>query len=197
VEIFVGISGGSGAPYARRLVQALTAGGHTVGVCFSGAGAQVTGQELYEDLRMPREEVIERFIADTGITAENVWSERDYASPYASGSAKWDAVVICPCSMATVSAIATGAGANLIHRAASVALKEQRQLILVPRETPLSLIHLDNLTRVARAGASIVPAMPAFYTLPKSLNDMVDFMVGKLLNLLGVEQQMLAEWRGQ
>ena len=197
MDIFVGVSGGSGAPYARRLVQALIADGHTVGVCFSGAGSQVTGQELYDDLRLPRDAVIERFIDDTGIAATNVWSERDYASPYASGSARWDAAVICPCSMATVSAIASGAEANLIHRAANVALKEQRRLIIVPRETPLSLIHLENLTRVARAGALVVPAMPAFYTRPSTIDDMVDFMVGKLLNLLGVQQQLLAEWRGQ
>jgi 4-hydroxy-3-polyprenylbenzoate decarboxylase len=197
MDIFVGISGGSGAPYARRLVQVLAGSGHTVGVSFSGAGSQVAGQELYEDLRMPREEVIERFIEDTGIAAENVWSERDYASPYASGSAMWDAAVICPCSMATVSAIAGGAEANLIHRAANVALKEQRKLIIVPRETPLSLIQLEKLKRVARAGAHVVTPIPAFYTLPKSIDDMVDFMAGKLLNLLGVRQELLAEWRGQ
>lgn len=195
MEVFVGITGASGAPYARRLVRALVASGHDVGVCFSGAGAQVAGQELYGDLRMPRDEAIARFVAETGLREGSVWGERDWGAPYASGSALWDAAVICPCSMATVAAIAGGAEANLVHRAANVALKERRTLILVPRETPLSVIQIDNISRVAHAGAHVVPAMPAFYTMPTSIDDMVDFVVGKVLNLLGVPQDLLAQWR--
>lgn len=197
MEFFVGITGASGAPYARRLVQALLADGHVVGVSFSGSGAQVVGHELYDDLRMDRDEAIGRFVTDTGLDPSQVWAPGDYSSPYASGSARWDAAVICPCSMDTLATIASGAGSNLLHRAAGVALKEQRKLVLVPRETPLNMIHLENLQRVARAGATVVPAMPAFYTKPTSLDDMIDFVVGKILNVLGVEQRLLAEWRGQ
>ena len=194
MDVFVGITGASGAPYARRLVQALLAGGHTVGASFSGAATQVSGQELYGDLRMERGEVIDRWLADTGLPADRLWDPFDYGSPYASGSARWDAAVICPCSMDTLATIASGAGSNLLHRAATVALKEDRRLILVPRETPLSTIHLENLLKVRRAGAHLLPAMPAFYQLPESIDDMIDFVVGKVLNLLGMEQSLLGEW---
>ena len=132
MDVFVGITGASGAPYARRLVSALVRSGHTVGVSFSGSGAQVAGQELYGDLRMERREAIDRFCADTGLDRSCVWEPGDYSSPYASGSARWDAAVICPCSMDTLAAIASGAGSSLLHRAAGVALKEDRKLILVP-----------------------------------------------------------------
>lgn len=146
---------------------------------------------------MERDEAIRRFVDDTGADPANVWAERDYSSPYASGSARWDAAVIIPCSMATLASIASGIEANLIHRAAGVALKEKRTLVMVPRETPLSLIQIGNIEAVARAGAHVVPAMPAFYTLPQTIDDMIDFVVGKVLNAIGVEQQLLAEWRGQ
>jgi 4-hydroxy-3-polyprenylbenzoate decarboxylase len=194
MDVFVGITGASGAPYARRLVQALLAGGHEVGACFSSAATQVSGQELYGDLRMDRDEVVERWLADTGLPADRLWSAHDFGSPYASGSARWDAAVIVPCSMDTLATIASGAGSNLLHRAASVALKEDRRLVLVPRETPLSTIHLENLLRVRRAGAHVLPAMPAFYQLPETIEDMVDFVVAKVLNLLGVDQALLGEW---
>src|SRR4051812_12744528 len=145
MDVFVGITGASGAPYARRLVQALLAGGHTVGACFSSASLQVSGQELYGDLRMPHDEVRERWLAETGLAPERLYDAHDFGSPYASGSARWDAAVIVPCSMDTLATVASGAGSNLLHRAASVALKEDRKLVLVPRETPLSTIHLENL----------------------------------------------------
>ncbi|MCW2922151.1 MAG: phenylacrylic acid decarboxylase [Thermoleophilia bacterium] len=194
MDVFVGITGASGAPYARRLVQALLAGGNTVGACFSGAATQVSGQELYGDLRMERGEVIDRWLADTGLPAERLWDPHDFGSPYASGSARWDAAVIVPCSMDTLATIASGAGSNLLHRSASVALKEDRKLILVPRETPLSTIHLENLLRVRRAGAHVLPGMPAFYQMPETIQDMIDFVVAKVLNLLGLEQSLLGEW---
>lgn len=197
MDVFVGITGASGAPYARRLVQVLRAGGHTVGISFSGSGSQVVGQELYGDLRMPREEAIARFVQDTGIDPGNVWEQRDWSSPYASGSALWDAAVICPCSMSTLASIAAGAEANLLHRAANVALKEARRLVLVPRETPLSLIQIQNLERVASAGAHVVPAMPGFYHRPTTIEELVDFVVGKVLNLIGVRQDLLEQWRDQ
>ena len=194
MDVFVGITGASGAPYARRLVQALVRGGHTVGASFSAAAPQVTGQELYGDLRMDRAEVLRRWLADTQLDAARLYDAHDFGSPYASGSARWDAAVIVPCSMDTLATIASGAGSNLVHRAASVALKEDRKLVLVPRETPLSTIHLENLLRVRRAGAHVLPAMPAFYQLPETIEDMIDFVVGKVLNLLGIEQSLLAQW---
>jgi 4-hydroxy-3-polyprenylbenzoate decarboxylase len=194
MNVFVGITGASGAPYARRLVQALLAGGHTVGASFSRAAPQVTGQELYGDLRMDRGEIVERWLADTGLPSTQLWNAHDFGSPYASGSARWDAAVIVPCSMDTLATIASGAGSNLLHRAASVALKEDRRLILVPRETPLSTIHLENLLTVRRAGAHVLPAMPAFYQQPESIDDMIDFVVGKILNLIGIDQALLGEW---
>lgn len=194
MDVFVGITGASGAPYARRLVQALLAGGHDVGACFSSAALQVSGQELYGDLRMDHGSIRSRWLDDTGLAPERLYDPHDFGSPYASGSARWDAAVIAPCSMDTLATIASGAGSNLVHRAASVALKEDRRLILVPRETPLSMIQLENMLRVARAGAHVLPAMPAFYQLPKTIDEMVDFIVGKVLNLLGVDQALLAEW---
>src|SRR6476661_2444211 len=105
MDVFVGITGASGAPYARRLVQALLAGGHTVGACFSGAAPQVTGQELYGDLRMPREQVVERWLADTGLDAAQLFDAHDCGAPYASGSARWDAACIVTCSMDTLATI--------------------------------------------------------------------------------------------
>lgn len=194
MNIFVGITGASGAPYARRLVQVLRAGGHTVGACFSSASVQVSGQELYGDLRMDHDEVRTRWLQETGIAARDLYDPHDFGSPYASGSAQWDAAVIVPCSMDTLATIASGAGSNLLHRAASVALKEDRKLILVPRETPLSTIHLENMLRVRRAGAHLLPAMPAFYQVPESVEDMIDFVVAKILNLVGIDQALLADW---
>lgn len=194
MDVFVGITGASGAPYARRLVQQLLAGGHDVGACFSAAATQVSGQELYGDLRMDRELVLKRWLDETGLPAGRLWDAHDFGSPYASGSARWDAAVIVPCSMDTLATIASGAGSNLLHRAASVALKEDRRLVLVPRETPLSTIHLENLLRVRRAGAHVLPAMPAFYQLPRSIEDMVDFVVAKVLNLIRADQDLLGEW---
>lgn len=175
-------------------MQALVAGGHDVGVCFSRAGTQVAGQELYGDLRMPRDQVIEQWCAETGITGEQIHALDDYASPYASGSALWDAAAIVPCSMDTLATIAAGAGTTLLHRAAGVALKEQRKLILVPRETPLSTIHLENMLRVRNAGAQLLPAMPGFYHRPTTVDELIDFVVGKILNLLGAEQTLLRRW---
>ncbi len=195
MEFFVGISGASGAPYALGVVKGLLAAGHKVGVSFSTSGTKVAGHELYGDLHMDPEEVIDRFCVDAGLPRDDVWGQTDWSSPYASGSARWEAAIVVPCSMSTLATIATGAGDNLIHRAASVALKEQRRLIVVPRETPLSMIHLENMTRLASAGAIIAPAMPAHYTQPQTVEDMNNFMIGKILNLVGVEQSALAEWR--
>lgn len=143
---------------------------------------------------MPREEIIERWCAEAGLDPSQVQGLNDYGSPYASGSARWDAAVIVPCSMDTLASIAMGAGTSLLHRAAGVALKENRKLILVPRETPLSTIHLENMLRVRRAGAHVLPAMPGFYHRPTTIDEIVDFVVGKVLNLLGADNTLLAQW---
>ncbi len=192
MKIFLGVTGASGAPYAARLLRALGDAGHEVGLTASAAGIEVLATELYEDPSLPRAEVLERFTAGVdGVTAYEV---NDYKSPYASGSAKVDAYVVCPCSMSTVGTLATGAMANLIHRAASVALKEGRKLVLVPRETPLSFIHLNGLATLQQAGATIVFAAPGFYNKPRSIDDLVDFVVARILDQIGVENTLTARW---
>jgi len=191
VKIFLGISGASGAPYAARLLQALSASGSEVGVCISDAGVQVCATELYGDIAVPREEVTARLV--DGLDVEVV-GLRDYTTPYASGSARIDGYVICPCSMSTAASIAAGAMANLIHRAASVAIKEERKLVLVPRETPLSTIHLENLLRLRRAGATVVMAAPGFYHAPQTIDDLVNFVVARCLDQLGIDQTLVSRW---
>lgn len=190
----LGLTGASGAPYAARVLRALVDAGVEVGVVASEAGAQVIALEIYGDREMDGRGAVERLVADHGGEGVKVWGKADYSAPYASGSARTDAVIICPCSMATIGTIAGGAEANLIHRAAGVQLKEGRRLVLVPRETPLSDIHLENLLRVRRAGASVVPAMPAFYHLPKSIDDLVDFVAGRVLDAAGVEATLFRRW---
>ena len=162
MKVFLGVTGASGAPYAERLLRALAAVDCEVGLCASRSGIEVLATELYRDPSLAREEVLERFVG--GAAAQvTVYGENDFRSPYASGSARVDAYVICPCSMATVGTLASGAMQNLIHRAASVALKERRKLVLVPRETPLSSIHLRGLATLNEAGAVVLFAAPGFY----------------------------------
>jgi 4-hydroxy-3-polyprenylbenzoate decarboxylase len=190
MRVFLGITGASGAPYAARLLEALHGAGADVGVAASNAGIEVLATELFGDPSLPRDEVMTRFAGDRA----TVVAPNDYSSPYASGSAKIDAYVICPCSMSTVGTLATGAMANLIHRAASVALKEERRLILVPRETPLSTIHLEGLLTLRRAGATILFAAPGFYHGAESVQDLVDFVVGRCLDLIGIENTLVKRW---
>jgi len=192
VRVFLGITGASGAPYAARLLEALSGAGCEVGVAASAAGVEVIATELYDDPTLPREETMERFVG--GREGVTVYGVNDYKSPYASGSAKVDAYVVCPCSMSTVGTLATGAMANLIHRAASVALKERRKLVLVPRETPLSSIHLRGLATLDDAGAVILFAAPGFYHGASTVDELVDFVVARILDQLGVEQTLAARW---
>ena len=192
MNVFLGITGASGAPYAARLLSALVDTGCEVGVCISDSGYEVIATELYGNPALPHDEVLDLFTRDhAGVT---VYAKDDYSAPYASGSARVDGYVICPCSMSTLGTIATGAMANLIHRAASVALKEERRLVLVPRETPLSTIHLDNMLRLRQAGATILFAAPGFYHRPESIDDLVDFIVARCLDHLGVEHELVARW---
>jgi 4-hydroxy-3-polyprenylbenzoate decarboxylase len=213
MRVFLGITGASGAPYAARLVDSLAAAGCEVGVCASAAGIQVLGTELYGDQHLPRDEVLARFTERSG-EAVTVYDPHDYTAPYASGSARVEGYVVCPCSMATAGTIATGGEANLIHRAAGVALKEERKLVLVPRETPLSTIHLENLLTLRRAGATILFAAPGFYhgasgshapaepehalsggaSARLGIDDLVDFIVARCLAQLGLDQSLVQEW---
>ena len=192
MNVFLGVTGASGAPYAARLLRALTESGCEVGLAASAAGVEVLATELYSDASLPREDVLDRFTA--GAAGVTVYGVNDYKSPYASGSAKVDAYVVCPCSMSTVGTLATGAMANLIHRAASVALKERRKLVLVPRETPLSLIHLRGLAALHEAGAVILFAAPGFYHGAKTIDDLVDFVVARILDQVGIDQALTPRW---
>jgi 4-hydroxy-3-polyprenylbenzoate decarboxylase len=192
MRIFLGVTGASGAPYAARLLRALVESDCEVGLAASAAGVEVLATELYGDPTLPREQVLERF---TGAAANvTVYGVNDYKSPYASGSAKVDAYVVCPCSMSTVGTLATGAMANLIHRAASVALKEGRKLVLVPRETPLSSIHLTGLATLQQAGAVILFAAPGFYHGAETVEDLVNFVVARILDQLGLDNTLIARW---
>ena len=187
------MTGASGAPYAARLVEALASADCEIGVAASASGVQVLATELYGDPGLPAGEVLTRFLEPAGVNA-TLYDIQDYTSPYASGSAKVDAYVVCPCSMSTVGTLAAGAMANLIHRAASVALKERRRLVLVPRETPLSAIHLRGLATLNEAGAVILFAAPGFYHEPETVGDLVDFVVGRCLDQLGIDHALARRW---
>jgi 4-hydroxy-3-polyprenylbenzoate decarboxylase len=192
MNVFLGITGASGAPYAARLLSALSESGAQVGMSISDSGFEVLATELHGDPEMARDEVVARLT--DGLADVSVYDVKDYKSPYASGSAKVDGYVICPCSMATAGTIAAGAMANLVHRAASVALKEERKLILVPRETPLSTIQLENLLRLRRAGATVLFAAPGFYNSPQTIDDLIEFVVGRCLDQLGIENRLTRRW---
>ncbi len=193
MRVFLGVTGASGAPYAARLLQALAGAGCEVGLAASASGVEVLATELYGDPSLPRDEVLARFVGDAGDQV-TVYGVGDYSSPYASGSAKVDAYIVCPCSMSTVGTLAAGAMANLIHRAASVALKERRKLVLVPRETPLSSIHLRGLATLNEAGAVILFAAPGFYHGAETIDDLVDFVVARALDQIGVENSLVGRW---
>jgi flavin prenyltransferase len=194
VRVFVGITGASGAPYAKRLIEALAAADCEVGVCASAAAVEVLAVELFGDARLSRDEVLARLVEGGPGGTVTVYDERDWRSPYASGSAQVDAYVICPCSSGTLGAIASGLSQNLIHRAAAVALKEGRKLVLCPRETPLSSIYLENLVTAQRAGATILFLAPGFYHGAGSVEELVDFIVARVLDQLGLENTLAKRW---
>jgi len=193
VRVFLGITGASGAPYAVRLLRSLVAADCEVGVCASSAGIEVIATEVFGEPRLPRDEVLARVTEGTR-EAVTVYDPGDWSSPYASGSAKVDGYVICPCSMGTLGTIASGAMSNLIQRASSVALKEGRRLVLVPRETPLSTIHLENMLRLRQAGAVMLFAAPGFYHGAETVDDLVDFVVARCLDQIGVENALAPRW---
>jgi 4-hydroxy-3-polyprenylbenzoate decarboxylase len=192
MRVFLGVTGASGAPYAGRLLDALVEAGCEVGLSASAAGAEVLATELYGDGSLPPDRVLERFAG--GRPGVTVYRSDDFGSPYASGSARVDGYVVCPCSMSTVGALAGGASANLVQRAAAVALKERRTLVLVPRETPLSSIHLRGLATLHEAGAVILVAAPGFYHRPRTIDDLVDFVVSRCLDQLGIANELVRRW---
>jgi len=184
-KIVVGITGASGAPYAKRLVGWLLERQRTradveIAVCVSSTAPEVWALECGGDLR---EQV-----------GAPVWGLRDYKAPFASGSAGWNAMVVVPCSMSTVARVAHGMSDTLLTRAADVMLKERRPLIVVPRETPLSTIHLENLAALSRAGALVLPAMPSFYGKPQSIEQLVDTVVARVVDHLGLDHDLITRW---
>ncbi len=193
-SVFVGVSGASGAPYALRLLQALAGAGCSLQACISESGILVLRHELALAAD-GREAVTAAFLERAGAEAV-VYAPDDLAAPPASGSSFPDAAVICPCSVSTVAHVALGTTRTLIHRVADVALKERRPLVVVPRETPLSQIHLRRMLELAEAGAVVLPAMPGFYTRPATLDDAVDHIVGKVLGALGFTQTLFPPWDG-
>jgi 4-hydroxy-3-polyprenylbenzoate decarboxylase len=193
--ITLAMTGASGSQYGLRLLECLVRANCQVYFLISSAARIVIDAEM--DLQFPEENQLEAYLTDR-YTAKaeqiKVFTKMDWFSPVASGSATPTSTVICPASGGTISAIATGASNNLIERAADVALKEKRQLILVPREMPISEIHLENMLRLAKIGATIMPACPGFYQNPKTVDDIIDFVVARILDHLGVEQKLLSRW---
>jgi 4-hydroxy-3-polyprenylbenzoate decarboxylase len=196
--ITLAITGASGVQYGLRLLECLVGAGHSVYLMVSKAALMVIATET--DLKLPsqpnklNEIITQRFNAQPGQI--KVFAKEDWTSPVASGSGAPGKMVICPCSTGTLSAIATGACDNLIERAADVVLKEKSQLILVPREAPYSTIHLQNMLTLSQMGATILPASPGFYHNPETIEDLIDFVVARILKQLAIEQNLVAAWGG-
>jgi 4-hydroxy-3-polyprenylbenzoate decarboxylase len=189
-RVVVGITGASGAIYASRLVEELLQRDLDVFLVASSAGRQVIQHELPEHAGSA-----ERIFADLPEGRLHVFHEKDFFAPFCSGSFRTRATVIVPASMGTIGAIASGTMTNALQRAADVALKEQRRLILVPRETPLSSIHLENLLKLSRMGATILPPMPAFYNAPRTIADQVDFVVSRVLDHMDLDNDLTTRWK--
>ncbi|WP_104201835.1 flavin prenyltransferase UbiX [Billgrantia saliphila] len=194
--VTVAITGASGAQYGLRLIEALVAADHAVWVMISKAAHLVIDTETDAALPARPERLAAALTERCGARAGQIrcFGREDWMAPVASGSGAPSAMVICPCSTGTLSAVATGASNNLIERAADVALKERRKLILVPRETPLSAIHLEHMLSLTRMGAVILPAAPGFYHRPVSVDDLIDFIVARILNQLAIEHRLLPRW---
>ncbi|MBX7167233.1 MAG: UbiX family flavin prenyltransferase [Pirellulales bacterium] len=223
-QVILAITGGSGAAYAVRLLDVLLASGHDVHLSISPAGRAVLRQELEIDVDLGHFDpaLLRIDPARLGMTGNprpadgrdaqgRPWVERpagvepgrvvyhaytNLMAPIASGSFRGGGMVVCPCSGGTLAAIATGTSQNLIQRAADVQLKERRKLILVPRETPLSLVHLDNMRRATEVGAVVLPAMPGWYHGVRSVFDLIDFLVARICDQLGIEQRLMHRWGG-
>jgi len=198
-RIAVAVTGASGALYAARTIAALLAEGCHLELVFSDYGKRLLLDELGPEAKVERliDLLVEKHGDAVGRGTFVVHSNKDMGATLASGSHRCDAMVIVPCSMKTLAGVANGLSRSLIERAADVMLKEQRRLVIVPRETPMSLPQLRNMVACAEAGALILPAMPAFYQQPKTIDDLADFVAGKILNALGFEQQLFPAWKGE
>jgi 4-hydroxy-3-polyprenylbenzoate decarboxylase len=196
-DLVLAITGASGSAYGVRLLEVLLAAGKRVHLVFSPAAQQVFHHELGIELNLKQFSLLDLY----GDRAERLSRGtllhhhfQDFSAGIASGSFRTAGMVICPCSMGTLGCLASGLSTNLIHRAADVHLKERRRLILVPRETPLGTIQLENMRRLSEAGAVILPAMPGFYHRPQSIADLIDFVVGRICDLLGIETELIRRW---
>ena len=196
--ICLALTGASGMPYGLRLLECLLAAGCNVQLLYSQAAQVVARQEM--DFELPsrpadaKTALLARLVAAVDPEKLSIFGREEWFAPVASGSNPPDAMVVCPCSMGTLAAIAQGLADNLIERAADVVLKEGRKLILVPRETPLSAIHLENMLRLARAGAVLLPPNPGFYQHPESVADIVDFVVARILDQLAISHTLMQRW---
>ncbi|KAF0092404.1 MAG: 3-octaprenyl-4-hydroxybenzoate carboxy-lyase UbiX [Fusobacteria bacterium] len=195
-KYIIGITGASGAIYGMRLIEECLKAGHEIFLTITKSGRIVIKEELNMDLDL-NVEMIEDRLLDYFKVSKDVFTYYDIdhiSSAIASGSFRTDGMIIAPCSMATVSAIAHGSSTNLLERAADVILKEGKPMILIPRETPLSAIHLENLLKLARLGVKIIPPMPSFYTHPKTIDDIVNNTVGRILDQLNIEHNLCKRW---
>ncbi len=198
-RVTVAITGASGVQYGLRLIECLVNADVQVFVMISKAAQVVIATET--ELKLPAQAAaMEQFLTTLYQAKEGqvkIFGKEDWMSPVASGSGAPSSMVVCPCSAGALSAIAVGASNNLIERAADVVLKERRQLILVPRESPYSAIHLEHMLKLTQMGVTIMPASPGFYHKPQSVSDMVDFMVARVLDHLNIEQNMIEKWGGE
>jgi 4-hydroxy-3-polyprenylbenzoate decarboxylase len=196
-DLVVALTGASGLPYGVRLLEVLLAAGRTVHLSVSPAAVEVLQHEMDRDVELDRfdpGDLLGPAAQQLDCSRLHYHHYRNFQAGIASGSFLTAGMAVCPCSMGTAAAIAQGLSDNLIHRAADVHLKERRKLVLVPRETPLGLVQLRNLAACAEAGAVVLPAMPAFYTRPRTLADAVDFIVGRVCDQLAVEHDLLKRW---
>lgn len=199
MELTVAITGASGTIYAHRTLQLLAASGvvETINLIMSGTAATVAQVETGANLREPTNVKINEWL---GLAADSkiirFWRLDNFAAKPSSGSNKQAGMIIVPCSMGTIGSIASGAGTNLVHRAADVCLKEGRKLLLVPRETPYNAIHLENMLRLSRAGATILPASPGFYHRPETIDDLVGHLCFRILDQFDIPHSRKTQWTG-
>ncbi|AFJ03505.1 3-polyprenyl-4-hydroxybenzoate carboxy-lyase UbiX [Methylophaga frappieri] len=195
-QIALAITGASGAPYAKRLMSALLAEKMIVHVMISTAGRLVLADELNWKLPSRPSDCQKKLVSEFNCESEQVrvYGEQQWSSPLASGSHRVPTMIVCPCTMGTLSAIACGASDNLINRAADVMIKEQRKLIMVPREAPFSAIHLENMLKLARLGVCILPPSPGFYYQPQTIEDVIDFVVARILDQAGISHTLQPRW---
>ncbi|MFA6600936.1 MAG: flavin prenyltransferase UbiX [Candidatus Omnitrophota bacterium] len=197
VPYVVAMTGASGAAYGIRLIRVLVELGHPFALVLSASARLVIREETGVALSGSSSEDFRALFGPEVPKHTALYAPEDFTAPIASGSYPTRGMMVVPCSMGSLGAIASGLSANLIHRAAACTLKEGRKLVLVPRETPLHAIHLENMLKLARLGVAIVPAMPAFYTGAKDLEGMIDFVVGKVLDQMGIAHGLYPRWTGQ